>query len=138
MLLVVAPAGILSAANIQTARAASSASLPPAVLQQAPALNQIGKGSQSYFGLRVYHVTLWAASDRWNPEEPHALDLESNRALSKNQLTDAGMGEMDRLGLGNSHQRQVWHKEMERVLPSVNRGDQLVVFCAPNHKTFFF
>ncbi len=138
MLLVVAPAGILSAANIQTARPASSASLPPAVLQQAPALNQIGKGSQSYFGLRVYHVTLWAASDRWNPEEPHALDLESNRAISKDQLTNAGMSEMDRLGLGNSHQRQVWRKEMERVLPSVNRGDQLVVFCAPNHKTFFF
>jgi hypothetical protein len=110
----------------------------PAVLQQAPALNQIGKGSQSYFGLRVYHVTLWAASDRWNPEEPHALYLESNRAISKDQLTDAGMSEMDRLGLGNSHQRQAWRKEMERVLPSVNRGDQLVVFCAPNPKTFFF
>jgi hypothetical protein len=138
MLLVLVPAGILGAANIQIARAASSASLPPGVLQQAPTLNQIGKGSQSYFGLRVYHVTLWAASDRWNPEEPHALDLESNRAISKDQLTDAGMSEMDRLGLGNSQQRHTWRKEMERVLPSVNRGDQLVVFCAPNHKTFFF
>src|SRR5260370_16343538 len=96
------PAGILGAKNIQIARAASSARLPPAVLQQAPALNQIGKGSQSYFGLRVYHVTLWAASDRWNPEEPHALDLESNRAISKYQLTNAGMSEIDRLGLGDS------------------------------------
>ncbi|HZC44850.1 MAG TPA: chalcone isomerase family protein [Candidatus Acidoferrum sp.] len=125
-------------ANLQIARAQSRASLPPAVLQKAPALHQVGRGSHSYFGLRVYQVTLWAASNRWNPDEPHALDLESNRAIPSNQLTDAGMDEMNRLGVGTPQQRQAWRREMERVLPSVNRGDQVVVFCAPNHKTYFF
>jgi hypothetical protein len=138
ILLVLLPAGILIGANPQIAGASRAASLPPAVLQKAPVLHQVGKGSQNYFGLKVYQVTLWAASNRWKPEEPHALDLESNRAISTNQLTDAGMNEMTRLGVGNFQQRQAWRRDLERVLPAVNRGDQLVVFCAPNHKTFFF
>jgi hypothetical protein len=133
-------AGIAMAAtaNLQIAQAQSRASLPPAVLQKAPTLHQIGRGSQNYFGLRVYQVTLWAANNRWNPDEPHALDLESNRAMSANQITDAGMNEMNRLGVGTAQQRQAWRGQLQRVLPSVNRGDQLVVFCAPNHKTYFF
>lgn len=125
-------------ANPRIARASRAASLPPAVLEKAPVLHQVGKGSQNYFGLKVYQVTLWAASNRWKPEEPHALDLESNRAISTDQLTDAGMNEMTRIGVGTSQQRQAWRRELERVMPAVNRGDQVVVFCAPSHKTFFF
>jgi Chalcone isomerase-like len=131
-------AGSLTATNPPIILGAAKTALRPAVLQQVPTFHQIGKGSHSYFGIKVYHVTLWAMSGRWNPEEPHALDLESNRAISKDQLTAAGITEMTRLGVGTPHQLQAWRKEMERVLPSVNRGDQLVVFCAPNRKTFFF
>jgi hypothetical protein len=137
-LVVLVLAGMLTAANLQIARATPTASLPTAVLQKGPPLHPIGKGSQSYFGLKVYYVTLWAASDRWNPEEPHALDLESNHVISSNKLTDAAIDEMKRLGIGSSHQREAWRKQMERVLPSVKRRDQLVVFCAPSHKTIFY
>ncbi|MGH7914646.1 MAG: chalcone isomerase family protein [Candidatus Binataceae bacterium] len=131
-------AGALTAAKLPIILAATEAALPSAVLRQVSTFHRIGKGSHSYFGLKVYHVTLWATSGRWNPEEPHALDLESNRAISKEQLAAAGMSEMIRLRVGTPHQLQAWRKEIERVLPSVNQGDQLVVFCAPNHKTFFF
>ena len=130
--------GVAATTYAPFARATTQATLPAAVLQKVPSFHQVGKGSHSYLGLRVYHVALWATSNRWNPDEPHALDLESNRAISRDQLTEAGMSEMTRLGLGNPGQLQVWRKEMERVLPSVKRGDQLVVFTAPNHKTFFF
>jgi Chalcone isomerase-like len=138
ILLALASVGVAAVASPPIARTAAKATLPPAVLQQVLTFHQVGKGSHSYFGLKVYLVTPWAKSARWNPEEPHALDLESNRAISKDQLTAAGMDEMIRLGAGTPDQLQAWRKEMERVLPSVNRGDQLVVFCAPNHKTFFF
>jgi hypothetical protein len=128
----------VTAAHAPFAGAATKAILPEAVLQKVPSFHQVGKGSHSYLGLRVYHVALWATGNRWNPDEPHALDLESNRAISRDQLTEAGMSEMTRLGVGNPGQLEAWRKEMERVLPSVKRGDQLVVFHAPNHKTFFF
>jgi hypothetical protein len=137
-LLVLASAAILAAANPSTARAQNRATLPPAVQQKAPGLQQIGKGSQNYLGLKVYNVTLWAPNTRWNPDEPHALDLESNRAISANQLTDAGMGEMNRLALGTPQQRQAWRAQMAQLVPPVSRGDQVVVFNAPNHKTYFF
>lgn len=115
-----------------------AASLPPAVMQNGTPLHQIGKGSQSYFGLKVYHVTLWGANQRWNPDEPHALDLESNRSVSSELLVDAGAKEMNRLGVGTPQQRQAWRAELQRLMPSVKSGDQLVVYCAPNHKTFFY
>jgi Chalcone isomerase-like len=131
-------AGSVTAANPQIGTATTKATLPPAVLDQVPAFHQVGKGTHSYFGLKVYNVTLWATGVRWNPEEPHALDLESNRAISRDQLAEAGMSEMSRLGLGTPQQLQSWRIEMERLLPSVKQGDQLVIFCAPNHKTSFF
>ena len=66
------------------------------------------------------------------------LDLESNRAISSSQLTDAGMDEMNRLAVGTSAQRQAWRRELEQVMPAVKKGDQVVAFCAPDHKTSFF
>ncbi|HSZ23508.1 MAG TPA: chalcone isomerase family protein [Candidatus Sulfotelmatobacter sp.] len=139
MLFVLASTGILTAANLRIACAQTRASLPPAVTQKAPpVLHQVGSGSHRYFGLSVYQVTLWAANDKWNPDEPHALDLESNRAISSSQLTDAGMDEMNRLAVGTSAQRQAWRRELEQVMPSVKKGDQVVAFCAPDHKTSFF
>ena len=131
-------AGSITAANARIVAAATQTALPSAVLDQVPAFHQVGKGTHSYFGLKVYHVTLWATGARWNPQEPHALDLESNRAISRDQLTAAGMDEMARLGLGSPQQLQTWRVEMDRLLPSVKQGDQLVIFCAPNHKTSFF
>ncbi len=119
-------------------RAAPAAALPPAVLELVPSFHQVGKGSHTYFGLKVYHVALWATGARWNPAEPHALDLESNRAISGDQLAAAGIGEMTRLALGTPEQLKTWRGQMDRLLPSVKSGDQLVVFCAPNHKTLFF
>jgi hypothetical protein len=119
-------------------RAAAAPSLPSAVLERVPSFHQVGKGAHTYFGVKVYHVALWATGARWNPAEPHALDLESNRAISGDQLTAAGIGEMTRLAVGTPQQISAWRGQMERVLPSVKSGDQLVVFCAPNHKTFFY
>ena len=114
------------------------ASLPPAVLQNGTPLHQIGKGSQSIFGLKVYHVTLWGVNERWSPDQPHALDIESNRSVSSGQLVDAGAKEMTRLGVGTPQQREAWRADLQRLMPSVKSGDQLVVYCAPNHKTLFY
>jgi len=118
--------------------ASTKPALPPAVLQQVPAFHQVGKGAHTYFGVKVYHVALWATGARWKADEPHALDLESNRTISGEQLTAAGIGEMTRLGVGTPQQIETWRRQMERLLPSVKNGDQLVVFCAPNHKTSFY
>ena len=138
MLLAGAIAGSLAAMSAPGLRAAPGAALPSAVLERVPSFHQVGKGAHTYFGLRVYHVALWATGARWNPAEPHALDLESNRTISGDQLTAAGVGEMTRLAVGTPQQIAAWRGQMERVLPSVKSGDQLVVFCAPNHKTFFY
>jgi Chalcone isomerase-like len=139
MFFVLASTVIVAATNPRIARAQTRPSLPPVVTQKAPpVLRQMGSGSQSYLGLRVYQLTLWAPSDKWNPDEPHALDLESNRAISSKQLTDAAMDEMNRLAVGTSAQRQAWRRELEQVMPAVKKGDQVVAFCAPDHKTSFF
>ena len=80
--------GVVLAATLVTAQLAfgqNRTSLPAAVLNQEPRLRQLGQGSQSYLGMRVYRVTLWATDPKWNPDDPHALDLESNRAVPKDQ-----------------------------------------------------
>lgn len=138
MLVVLLAVAILAWTRPSQANTTRAANLPPAVVQNGQPLHQIGKGSQSIFGLKVYHVTLWGVHERWSPEEPHALDIESNRSVSSGQLVDAGAKEMTRLGVGTPQQREAWRADLQRLMPSVKSGDQLVVYCAPNHKTLFY
>ena len=112
--------------------------LPAAVRKQAPDLRELGKGSQRLWGIRVYDASLWVVSNTWNPDEPHALQVEVQRAIPADVLVKAGGSEFDRLQVGDASKRTVWKSELAKVMPSIKKGERFVAFTAPNHATFFY
>lgn len=75
---------------------------------------------------------------RYTPVEPHALDIEAGRKVSADTLVNTATDEMRRLKLGDASQLASWRTEMRQLMPSVNSGDQIVIFCPSDAKTMMF
>jgi hypothetical protein len=112
--------------------------LPALVQSQAPGIRPLGRGRQRVWGVHVYDATLWVVGDRFIPAEPHALDVEASRSVSADTLVRTSMAEMSRLKLGNASQLMAWRQELNRLMPSVRPGDQVVVFCPNEAKTLMY
>jgi hypothetical protein len=112
--------------------------LPESVQSQAPGIRPIGRGRETVWGVHVYDATLWIVGARYTPAEPHALDLEPGRKVSADTLVSNAMDEMRRLKLGDEPRLASWRLEMKRLMPNVNSGDQIVVFCPSDAKTLLY
>ena len=116
----------------------SAKPLPVPVQSQAPGIRPLGRGRQTVWGIRVYDATLWVVGDRFTPVQPHALDVESGRSVSADTMVNNAMDEMRRLKLGDASQLASWRLEMRRLIPNLNSGDQVVVFCPSEEKTLTY
>lgn len=112
--------------------------LPPEVTSDAPGIHELGRGKRYFWGVKVYHATLWVVGPTWNPAEPHAMELEPGRNIPADSLVDAALDEMHDLNLGDRAKLQMWAGEMHRVVPNVKKGDTLVIFCPASGKTFLY
>ena len=112
--------------------------LPALVQSQAPGIRPLGRGRQRVWGVHVYDATLWVVGDRFTPVQPHALDVESGRSVSADTMVNNAMDEMRRLKLGDASQLASWRLEMRRLIPNLNSGDQVVVFCPSEEKTLTY
>ena len=112
--------------------------LPEPVKSQAPGIRPLGRGRETVWGIHVYDATLWVVGARYTPVEPHALDIEPGRKVSADTLVNTAMDEMRRLKLGDASQIASWRGELKQLMPNVNSGDQIVIFCPTDAKTLMF
>jgi hypothetical protein len=84
--------------------------------------------------VHIYDATLWVVGDRWIPDEPHAIDLESGRDVPANTLVGAAIDEMRKLKMGDDAQLKLWSEEMKRLLPPrpSRRSGGPVLFIGPH------
>jgi len=113
-------------------------SLPQQVLSQAPGIHPFGKGRHTLWGIRLYDATLWIVGPQWSAGGPHALDIEPGRPVTAEALVKHAIDEMRDLRLGDESKLRSWQAEMRKVVPSVKEGDQVVIFCSPDSRTFVY
>ena len=112
--------------------------LPPQVSSQAPGIHPFGKGRHSWWGIQMYDATLWIVGSQWSAAEPHALDLEPNRAVSADTLVKNAIAEMRALKVGDESKLRTWQAEMKKIIPNVQPGDQVVIFCSDINRTIAY
>jgi hypothetical protein len=112
--------------------------LPEPVNSQAPGIRPLGRGRETVWGIHIYDATLWVVGARYTPIEPHALDIEPGKKVSADTLVNTAMDEMRRLKLGDASQLASWRVEMRQLMPNVNSGDQIVIFCPTDAKTLMY
>ncbi len=133
MLLVVIYAASALAASLDGHRP-----LPQQVVSKAPGMHPFGKGRQSWMGIRMYDATLWIVGSQWSAAAPHALDIEPGRAVPADTLVKNAIAEMRDLKLGDERKLGIWQAEMRRIVPNVQQGDQIVIFCSDTNRTLAY
>ena len=101
-------------------------------------MHPFGKGRHSWWGIQMYDATLWIVGPQWSAADTHALDLEPSRVVSGNTLVKNAMKEMRDLKVGDESKLKTWQAEMDKVIPDVRPGDQVVVFCPDTNRTIVY
>src|ERR1700721_2484625 len=109
--------------------------LPPQVLSTAPGIHPFGKGRHSWWGIRMYDATLWIVGPQWSTAVPHALDIEPGRGVPSDTLVKNAIAEMRDLKVGDERQLGIWQAERRKIIPNVQQGDQVVIFCPDTKRT---
>jgi hypothetical protein len=112
--------------------------LPPQVLSKAPGMHPFGKGRHSWWGIQMYDATLWIVGPQWSAGAPHALDIEAARTVPADTLVKHAIAEMRDLKVGDESKLRIWQAEMRKVIPNVQQGDQIVIFCSDTNRTLAY
>jgi hypothetical protein len=129
---------LISATSAISAAQGGHRPLPPQVISDAPGMHPFGKGRHSWWGVQMYDATLWIVGPQWSATKPHALDIEPNRAVSSDTLVKNAIAEMRDLKLGDEAKLRIWQAEMRKLIPNVQPGDQVVIFCSDTHRTLAY
>lgn len=111
-------------------RAAATLPLWRADLPQAQA---VGDGDLTWFGLRIYHATLWAPQRRFDPAQPFALQLRYYRSISRERLVRTSIDEIRRLSRPAIDDATLarWQTMLTSAFVDVDEGDELTGVYQP-------
>lgn len=102
------------------------------------ALQPVGQGTLSWFGLRVYDAALWAPDGTLDFSRPFALVVRYARALDGAEIAARSIEEIERLGAGSPAQREAWAARLRAAIPDVAAGDQIAGVHRPAEGARFY
>ncbi len=102
------------------------------------ALQPVGQGTLTWFGLRVYDAALWAPDGTLDFSRPFALVVRYARALDGKSIAERSIEEIERLGAGSPAQRRAWAALLRSAIPDVEAGDQITGVHRPGEGSRFY
>jgi hypothetical protein len=129
--LVVALSGLASA---------NAKPIPPAELAgSGPApLALVGEARLTWFMFHIYDARLWATGGRFDPSQPHALEIRYARDVTAEMLTKRTIDEWRRLGLLDTARERRWTEDITSAWPDIKSGDRLVAYAVPGQPMRIF
>ena len=112
MLMLCVAAGALAAAPAHVEENVSNARLA-------------GKGSFTWFGMRIYDAELWIGEKGVQPDAPYVLELRYARKLEGSKIAEASAEQMEKIGAGTPAQRTAWLARMKEIFPNVKEGTRI-------------
>lgn len=109
-----------------------------------PEARSVGEGEFRFFGFAIYGAQLWSPSsmqvDPLSFEQPFALELTYNRAISRDDLVAASLREIRRLAPGDPDPARMadWEREMRLAFVDVRAGDRITGLFLPGEGAHFY
>ena len=129
--------GLLIAASTRLAGAQSATSPEdsrPELNAVLPQHRLIGKGRLTVWGFQVYDAWLWALPS-FKPDslttQPFALELVYLRDFTSKDIAERSLTEMRRSATIGEEQGKIWVGELQRVIPDIKKGDQVMGIHRP-------
>lgn len=136
--LAVVTVALLCATPVRAAENPADSVLPTAAAALVPGVHLVGKGTLTFFGLRIYDGHYFAAAKAYSVGEPFALLLTYHRKLHGDAIATRSSEEIERLGVGSIDDRAGWDKAMRGLFPDVHAGDQITGVNLPGTGVQFF
>lgn len=112
---------------------------PPAPVDQHVANARLaGKGTFTYFLLKIYDAELWVGERGYEANAPFALDLRYARKLDGLKIADASADQMQKTGAGSPAQRKAWLGTMRELFPDVGDGSRITGVNVPHVGAVFY
>lgn len=103
----------------------------------------VGQGKFTFWGLDVYHASLWTGDNPLLPEQWHtqslALELRYLRDFDGKDIAKRSLDEINSQSAVAKDKAQAWLKAMEDVFPNVRKGQSLTgIYLADKGAQFLF
>ncbi|KAF0864257.1 hypothetical protein PLD_26975 [Pseudomonas sp. LD120] len=105
-----------------------------------PNARLLGSGEFTWFGFKVYSARLWSPEKSLRADTPFALELTYRRTISREDLVQTSLEEIQRLsGAGVSPaQLKDWQAQMQRAFVDVEPGQRITGVFLPGRGVQFF
>jgi len=125
--------GLVASQQACAATTAAIAAQAASWREELPAAVRLGGGELRWFGLRIYHATLWAEQQPFQPQRAFALQLQYHRSISRERLADTSLDEIRRLSrkLPDSATLARWRSTLLNAFTDVSAGDELIGVYRP-------
>jgi Chalcone isomerase-like len=115
--------------------------LPTELANSLPAVELVGKGKLTFFGLEVYESSLWTAPNfKGLAFENHnfALELHYLRNFTAVDIAKRSIEEMQRIEPLPDQKVALWLKTLSEAFPNVKKGDRIVGVHKPGFGVTFW
>jgi Chalcone isomerase-like len=123
------------------ANPSTEAALPTELAGSLPAVELVGKGKLTFFGLEVYESSLWVTPGfKGLAFENHsfALELHYFRNFSAADIAKRSIEEMQRIEPVPEQKVALWVKTLSEAFPNVKKGDRIVGVHKPGSGVTFW
>jgi Chalcone isomerase-like len=123
------------------ANQSSESALPTELANSLPAVELVGKGKLTFFGLEVYESSLWTTpSFKGLSFENHsfALELHYLRNFTAADIAKRSIEEMQRIEPVPEQKVALWIKTLSEAFPNVKKGDRIVGVHKPSFGVTFW
>ncbi|MVV50599.1 hypothetical protein EJA72_20520 [Pseudomonas sp. PB120] len=105
-----------------------------------PGAQVIGTGEFRMYGFDVYNARLWSVSRPLASDQPFALELIYQRAISREDLVQASIDEIKRLSGPSisAGQLEAWQAQMQQSFIDVQAGTRITGVYLPGQGARFF
>ena len=106
-----------------------------------PTLIAVGRGELTWFGLSIYHASLWTSTGEYQSVKhslPIALTITYNKNIKSEALAKRTVEEWKQLGLFDDQRRKFWGQQLKQIWPNVTPGDSITTLVTANKKTRFY
>lgn len=120
---------------------ARAARLPDPVAREPYTFRPVGGGDLRWFGVHIYHASLWSTDGRFDgleTQRPLALSLWYGREFSRQELLRITGTAWKRLGETSVDQQERWLAQLREIWTDVARGHNLTAVVLPRGETRFY
>ena len=114
---------------------------PPAGLEALTKPRLVGQHLFRFFGLEIYHISLWSSPD-WTPEKwkqhSFALSLVYSRTMNGEEIANRSISEIKKQMPLSDDTAQMWMSQLRVLMPSVKPGDRLTGIYQPSGSLVFW